>query len=70
MTPKEAFRYMCWIFHGEGPGKNKIEKRKMKELVNQKIRIMQSGDSTMMRLLNEHQKRTGEAHMVFKQQKK
>lgn len=32
MTPKEAFRYQCWIFHGEGPSKNKIEKKKRKEL--------------------------------------
>ena len=30
MKPKEAFRYLCAIFHGTGPGKNKIEKRKKK----------------------------------------
>ena len=24
MTPKEAFRYLCWIFHGKKPGKNKV----------------------------------------------
>lgn len=43
MTPKEAFRYMCWIFHGEGPGKNKIEKRKRRELINQRQRMSQPG---------------------------
>jgi hypothetical protein len=24
MKPKEAFRYLCATFHGEGPGKNKV----------------------------------------------
>ena len=32
MKPKEACRYLCAIFHGTGPGKNKIEKRKRKEI--------------------------------------
>ena len=33
MKPKEAFRYMSAIFHGQGPGKNKVEKIKKKELI-------------------------------------
>ncbi len=28
MKPKEAYRYICAKFHGEGSGKNKIEMRK------------------------------------------
>ena len=27
MTPKEAFRYMCRIFHGKKPSRNNLEKR-------------------------------------------
>lgn len=30
-TPKEQFRYMCHKFHGKGPGKNKIDKRRRKQ---------------------------------------
>ena len=31
MTQKEAFRYMCWTFHGKKPGKRKMEKKMRKE---------------------------------------
>jgi hypothetical protein len=31
---------MCWIFI-EGPGKNKIEKRKKRELLNQRMKASQ-----------------------------
>jgi U4/U6.U5 tri-snRNP-associated protein 1 len=27
MTPKEAFRFMCYKFHGRGPGRKRLEKR-------------------------------------------
>jgi U4/U6.U5 tri-snRNP-associated protein 1 len=59
---------MCWIFI-EGPGKNKIEKRKKRELLNQRMKAIQPGESTMMRLLKDHQKRSDEAHMVFSRHK-
>jgi U4/U6.U5 tri-snRNP-associated protein 1 len=32
MKPKEAYRYICAKFHGEGPSKNKVEMRKKREL--------------------------------------
>ena len=31
MTKKEAFRHMCWKFHGKGPSRNKIEKSLKKD---------------------------------------
>ena len=33
LTPKEAYRQLCYNFHGYGPGKAKLEKRKEKEEV-------------------------------------
>jgi hypothetical protein len=38
MKPKEAFRYQSAIFHGQGPGKKKIEKIKKNELLEMKIK--------------------------------
>jgi len=35
MTRKEAFRYICWNFHGKGPSKGKIDKMKKRELINE-----------------------------------
>lgn len=37
-TPKEAFKYMCHKFHGNGPGKNKIDKQLRKEELKNKSR--------------------------------
>ena len=33
LTPKEAYRQLCYNFHGFGPGKAKLERRKEKEEV-------------------------------------
>ena len=33
LTPKEAYRQLCYNFHGYGPSKAKLEKRKEKEEV-------------------------------------
>jgi U4/U6.U5 tri-snRNP-associated protein 1 len=30
MTQKEAYRYLCYIFHGKGPSQKKIEKKKLR----------------------------------------
>ena len=38
MAKKSAFRYMCWIFHGQGPGKAKLEKMRRKELEKEQKR--------------------------------
>lgn len=36
--PKESFRYMCHKFHGQGPGKNKIDKRNKKREIEDKLK--------------------------------
>lgn len=43
-TPKDAFRYMCYKFHGKGPGKNKIDKRLRKQALESKLKQAQSTD--------------------------
>lgn len=43
-TPKEAYRYMCYKFHGKGPGKNKIDKRLKKQELESKVKQALSTD--------------------------
>lgn len=43
-TPKEAYRYMCYKFHGKGPGKNKIDKRLKKQELESKMKQSMSTD--------------------------
>jgi U4/U6.U5 tri-snRNP-associated protein 1 len=43
-TPKEAFRYMCYKFHGKTPGKNKIDKRLRKQELERKMKQALSTD--------------------------
>lgn len=41
MTKKQAFRYACWIFHGQKPGYKKLEKMRKKELLREQTRQKQ-----------------------------
>lgn len=36
LTPKEAFRYICYRFHGHKPSKNKVEARRRKQELQEK----------------------------------
>lgn len=38
LDTKEAFRHMCYKFHGKGPGKNKIDKRLKKQELERKMK--------------------------------
>ncbi len=58
MKPKEAFRYLCATFHGEGPGQNKIEKRKKKQLLELQMKERQNTDGQLLNLLSEHQRKS------------
>ncbi|CAD8164231.1 unnamed protein product [Paramecium octaurelia] len=69
MTPKEAFRYQCWIFHGDGPSKNKIEKKKRSELIRQKQKMRAQTEGPLMQALKEEQKKKGVAHLVIGKKK-
>lgn len=52
MTKKQAFRYQCNKFHGQGPSRNKLEKIKRKELERQKqLTKNLSEDSIIMKNL-------------------
>lgn len=69
MTPKEAFRYECWIFHGKGPGKKKMEKRK-KILNNlEKVKTTVPGESPLMKTLQYEQQKNKNAYMVISSKK-
>ncbi|CAD8077311.1 unnamed protein product [Paramecium sonneborni] len=69
MTPKEAFRYQCWIFHGDGPSKNKIEKKKRRDLIRQKQKMRAQSEGPLMQALKEEQKKKGVAHLVIGKKK-
>jgi U4/U6.U5 tri-snRNP-associated protein 1 len=43
LTQKEAFRQMCWKFHGKMPSHKKQEKRKAKEEIENKINQISIG---------------------------
>jgi hypothetical protein len=55
MKPKEAFRYICAKFHGEGPGKNKVEMRKRRELEELRMKESQNSGGKLLGLLSKHQ---------------
>ncbi|EAR99239.1 SART-1 family protein (macronuclear) [Tetrahymena thermophila SB210] len=66
MTKKQAFRYLCWQFHGKGPSRNKMEKLKVKELEQEKLRMKQlSEDSIIMKNLKSVQKVTNQPYLVL-----
>jgi U4/U6.U5 tri-snRNP-associated protein 1 len=51
MTPKEAFRRLSYKFHGEKPGKNKLEKR-MRQAEEEKKRKLMSNIDTPLNTLD------------------
>jgi U4/U6.U5 tri-snRNP-associated protein 1 len=70
MTPKEAFRYQCWIFHGKKPGKNKLE-RKRKTFENTvKQKSTTTAQLPTMRALEKAQKDTHQPYLILNATKK
>ena len=61
MTPKEAYRFMSYKFHGHKPGKKATEKRlrRVLEMSQHKIK----GGGKMLKQLKKSQKRKGQAFM-------
>lgn len=47
MTPKEAFRWLSYKFHGKGPGKTKQEKRLKQFQEELKMKRMAAGDTPL-----------------------
>lgn len=69
MTQKEAFRYMCWIFHGKKPGKRKIEKKMKKEQMQSNQRIKNVGETPLMKAFNKVQSKSNQPYMILSQTK-
>lgn len=67
LTRKEAFRLLCHKFHGNGPGKNKREKRLRRMLESINARNMHSDDTPLASAaaLKEETRRIGSAHVVL-----
>ncbi len=65
MTPKEAFRYQCWAFHGKRPGANKMRKRLQKELQAKKAMSVAPDQTATMRTLQRIQKETNQPYAVL-----
>lgn len=63
MTPKQAFRYICWKFHGRMPSKNKQDKKLKKDQVKTKQMETGVGEDNITRMLKERQQRTGNAYI-------
>jgi U4/U6.U5 tri-snRNP-associated protein 1 len=63
LTQKEAFRQLCYKFHGYGPGKKAKEKRlKQKEMANKAATSRLEGGT--MQSLVRAQEATGKAHLT------
>eukprot|EP00033_Pygsuia_biforma_P007016 GCRY01007955.1.p1 GENE.GCRY01007955.1~~GCRY01007955.1.p1 ORF type:complete len:137 (-),score=49.55 GCRY01007955.1:135-545(-) len=67
LTPKEAFRQICYKFHGKGPSKNKLNKRL--EQIERRDRI-KKGEATdtplgSLKALKEEQEKTNSAFVLL-----
>ena len=65
MTPKEAFRYQCRIFHGINPSKNKQEKEKKRYEASKKILQTAPQDSASMKALSKLQQQNSQAFVIL-----
>ena len=63
LTKKEAFRQVCYDFHGYGAGKNKRDKRIKAAQLEEKNSSSRSGPAGTMLALNQVQKATGKAFL-------
>ena len=65
LTPKEMFRQQCYIFHGSGPGRKKLEKRLVKEEMEEKMKNQDPSESKTFKYLKSFQKKTNSAYLVL-----
>ena len=65
MTPKEAFRYQCRIFHGITPSKNKQEKEKKHYEAHKKRLSTAVAESASMKALNKVQQQNNQAYAIL-----
>lgn len=67
MTPNEAFRYQCHIFHGKQPSKNKIEKMLKKQMIQEKVKMLK--ETPLQKALAQEQQKTNLPYMVISAKK-
>jgi hypothetical protein len=67
MTPKEAFRQLCYAFHGKAPSKNKQEKRLRKYQEELAVKKMEAGDTPLNSVdrLRDAQNATAQPYLVL-----
>jgi len=65
MTPKEAFRYQCWMFTGKRPGKKKQAKRLKKEQTARKAMALAPEQTQTMRALERVQQETNLPYAIL-----
>jgi len=67
MTPKEAFRQLCYQFHGIQPSKNKQEKRLRKYQEDLAVKKMEAGDTPLNSVdrLRDAQEATAQPFLVL-----
>lgn len=66
LTQKEAYRQLCYKFHGYGPSNNKIEKRlKAQELKNKSYSSKAGADKGTMKDFLSTQEATGKAYVTI-----
>lgn len=69
MTQKEAFRYMCWTFHGKKPGKRKQEKKIKKEQLAINPRTKNVGETPLMKAFTRVQAKSDLPYVILSQTK-
>jgi U4/U6.U5 tri-snRNP-associated protein 1 len=66
LTPKEMYRQQSYIFHGKGPSKKKIEKRLLREQLEEKMKnIDPSQASKTFHYLKKIQKKSNTPYVVL-----
>lgn len=62
LTRKEAYRHICWKFHGKGPGVKKLEKAAARYEATQRSTKL-SNEAGSFAILQHAQERTGQAYI-------
>ena len=65
LTQKDAFRQICYKFHGYGPSKKKLEKRAKEIDIANKNKTVDLSVSGTMKSFTQTQEASGKAHVVI-----
>jgi len=66
MSKKEAYRYMCYIFHNKRPSKKKVEKKLLREEMEEKLKNRDlSKDSKFIKFFKNEQEKTKKPYILI-----